>query len=120
MRITTQKKLVSVALATIVFAALGTVTTLAVGRPVELGAPNSALIGLGVGLFEEFYVQSPRGRWLRNIHPLRALLFYAAVVIVIYFVARHLSLLLLGRLDDLPNVYRRLPFVLPLFLGFSM
>jgi len=59
----TRRKLASVVVAMAIFACLGAVTTAAVGRPVEIGATNAVLIGLGVGLFEEFYVQSPRGNW---------------------------------------------------------
>src|SRR6516165_10692449 len=86
--LTTRRKLVSVAIAMAIFAALGAVTTAAVGRPVEIGTTNAVLIGLGVGLFEEFYVQSTRrGNWLRAMHPLRSIPVYVLVVIVLYFVA---------------------------------
>ena len=118
--LTLRRKLVSVLVATAIFACLGGVTTLAVGRPVELGITNAILIGAGIGLFEEFYVQSPRGNWLRNMHPLRAILVYVAVIIVLYLVAVHVSHLLLGRLDDLPTVYRRLPYGLTFFTIFSV
>jgi adenylate cyclase len=41
-------------------------------------------------------------------------------VIVLYFVAVHISHLLLNRLDDLPVVYRRLPYGLTFFTLFSI
>jgi hypothetical protein len=78
------------------------------------------LIGTGIGLFEEFYAQSQRGKWLRRMHPLRAILVYTAVVAVFYIAAAHLSRLLLGRLDDLPVVYQRLPLGLTIFTIFSV
>jgi adenylate cyclase len=118
--LTTRRKLISVAIAMAIFAALGAVTTAAVGRPVEIGTTNAVLIGLGVGLFEEFYVQSTRGNWLRAMHPLRSIPVYVLVVIVLYFVAVHISHLLLNRLDDLPVVYRRLPYGLTFFTLFSI
>jgi adenylate cyclase len=118
--LTTRRKLISVAIAMAIFAALGAVTTAAVGRPVEIGTTNAVLIGLGVGLFEEFYVQSARGNWLRAMHPLRSIPVYILVVIVLYFVAVHISHLLLNRLDDLPVVYRRLPYGLTFFTLFSI
>ena len=89
------RKLICVAIAMAIFAALGAVTTAAVGRPVEIGTTNAVLIGLGIGLFEEFYVQSARGNWLRAMHPLRSIPVYILVVIVLYFVAVHISHLLL-------------------------
>lgn len=113
-------KLASVAVAMSIFACLGAVTTAAVGRPVEIGTTNAVLIGLGVGLFEEFYVQGARGNWLRAMHPLRAIPVYVAVIVVLYFIAVHISHLILNRLDDLPTVYRRLPYGLSFFTAFSI
>jgi adenylate cyclase len=116
----TRSKLGIVLLSTLMFACLGGVTTLAVGRPVELGVVNALLIGMGVGLFEEFYVQTRRGIWLRNMHPLLSILVYTGVVCLLYLVSVHISHLLLGRLDDLPIVYRRLPYGLAFFTVFSI
>jgi hypothetical protein len=73
---TTRRKLAAVLMAMIIFACLGAVTTAAAGRPVEIGALNAILIGAGIGLFEEFYVQSPRGNWMREMHPLRSIFIY--------------------------------------------
>src|SRR6202167_3504390 len=112
--LTTRRKLTSALVAMVIFTCLGALTTAAVGRPVEIGTTNAALIGLGVGLFEEFYVQSQRGDWLR------AMPVYVAVVIVLYFISVHIAHLVLGRLDDLPTVYRRLPYGLTIFTIFSM
>jgi class 3 adenylate cyclase len=117
---TLRRKLVFVLVATGVFGCLGALTTLAVGRPVEIGATNAVLIGAGIGLFEEFYVQSQRGNWLRAMHPLRSIAVYVGVIVVLYLVAVHISHVLLGRLDDLPIVYRRLPYGLTFFTAFSV
>ena len=54
------------------------------------------------------------------MHPLRSIPVYILVVIVLYFVAVHISHLLLNRLDDLPVVYRRLPYGLTFFTLFSI
>ena len=115
--ITIRRRLVSILLAVVIFALLTWLASLAGARPVELAISNALLIGVGVGIFEEFYVQSQRGRWLRNMHPLRSVLVYAGVVTAIYLVATHLSHLVLGRWGDLPNTYRRFPIVIPFFLG---
>ena len=117
---TTRRKLAAVLLAMVIFACLGALTTAAVGRPVEIGTMNALLIGAGVGLFEEFYVQSPRGDWLRAMHPLRSILVYILVVMGLYLVALHVTHVVLGRLDDLPVVYRRLPYGLAFFTAFSI
>jgi adenylate cyclase len=82
MTATTRRKLAAVLMAMVIFACLGAVTTAAVGRPVEIGTLNAVLIGAGIGLFEEFYVQSPRGNWMREMHPLRSIFIYILVVIL--------------------------------------
>src|SRR5262252_720612 len=115
MTLTTRGKLAAVLMTIIIFGCLGAVTTAAVGRPVEIGALNAVLIGAGIGLFEDFYVQSPRGNWLRAMHPLRAIFIYSLVVMVLYLVALHVTHVVLGRLDDLLVVYRRLPYGLAFF-----
>jgi adenylate cyclase len=116
----TQQKVASALLATGIFACLGGITTLAAGRPLELGLTNSILIGIAVGLFEEFYVQSQRGSWLRSMHPMRSISVYVVLILLIYFVTAHVTPLVLGRLDDLPMLYRRLPYVLTFFIMYSV
>jgi adenylate cyclase len=81
---------------------------------------NAVLIGTGVGLFEEFYVHSERGNWLRGMHPLRSIPIYICVIVILYLVSVHIAHLLLGRLDDLPTVYRRLPYGLTFFTMFQL
>jgi adenylate cyclase len=120
MTATTRRRLAAVLLAMAIFACLGLVTTAAVGRPIEIGALNALLIGAGIGLFEEFYVQSPRGNWMRAMHPLRVIVIEILVVMVLYLVALHVTHVVLGRLDDLPVVYRRLPYGLAFFTAFSI
>jgi adenylate cyclase len=117
---TTRRKALFVQVAAFIFACLGAVTTRAAGRPLEIGVSTAVLIGLGVGLFEEFYVQSPHGIWLRNMHPLRSIPVYVVVIIVFYVIAAHLARVLLGRLDDLPTLYRRLPYGIVIFTVFSV
>jgi adenylate cyclase len=115
-----RRRVVSILLAVAIFAFLTWLVARADGRPAEVGVSNALLIGLGVGVFEEFYVQSLRGRWLRSMHPLASVLIYAGVVTAIYLVATHVSHLVLGRLDDLPTTYRRLPILIPLFIALSI
>jgi adenylate cyclase len=117
---TARRKALFVLLTTFIFACLGFVTTMAAGRPLELGLTNAVVIGVTVGLFEEFYVQSERGIWLRNMHPLRSILIYVGAIILFYLVSAHLTRLLLGRLDDLPTLYRRLPYGITFFTIFSL
>ena len=118
--ISTRRKLVSISIAIVIFAVLAGLATLALGRPIEYGVSNAILTGVGVGVFEEFYVQSLRGRWLRSMHPVRSVLVYTAVVALIYLAAIHVSHAFLGHWYELPTIYRRLPLAIPMFVGFSV
>jgi len=118
--ISTRRKLVSILLAVAIFAALAGLVTRAGGRSGIFGILNAIFVGTAVGLFEEFYVQSLRGRWIRNIHPLRAILIYTTIVVAFFVIAIHLTHLLLWPFYQLPVPYTRLPFVIPVVIAFSV
>lgn len=115
-----RRRVVSILLAVAIFAFLTWLVALADQRPVEIGVTNALLIGAGVGVFEEFYVQSLRGRWLRSMHPLVSVLIYTGVVTATYLVATHISHLMWGRWNDLPTTYRRLPILVPFYIAISI
>ena len=117
---TNRRKCLSVLVSAVIFAGLGAATSLIAGRPIQIRTATAALIGASLGLFEEFYVQRPRGNWLRDMHPLRALPIYVLTLVTLYLVSLHLAHLLLWRLDDLPNVYRRLPAGIAFLIVFSL
>src|SRR6201993_2333951 len=118
--ISARRKLASILLAVTIFSLLAGLTSFATRGSIIYAMIDSILVGTGVGLFEEFYVQSQHGRWLRSMHPLLSITIYTAFVAVLFVVAVHLSHLLTGRLDTLPLAYRRLPFALPLVIAFSV
>ena len=118
--ISTRRKLTSILLAVVIFALLAGLATRAQGRPGIFGVSNAILVGTAIGLFEEFYVQSRRGRWMRNIHPLCAIAIYTIVVVVMFCIAINLTHFLLWPFYQLPVPYARLPFVLPMVIAFSV
>src|ERR1700746_2812524 len=118
--ISTRRKLSSILLAVTIFALLAGLTSFATRGSIIYAIIDSILVGTGVGLFEQFYVQSLRGRWLRSMHPLLSITIYTAFVAVLFVVAVHLSHLLTGQWDTLSRAYRRLPFALPLMIAFSV
>jgi adenylate cyclase len=118
--ISTRRKLTSILLAVMIFSLLAGLTSFATRGSIIYAIIDSILVGTGAGLFEEFYVQSLRGRWLRGMHPLLSITIYTAFVAVLFVVAVHLSHLLTGQWDTLPRAYRRLPFALPLVIAFSV
>ena len=118
--ISIRRKLTSILLAVTIFALLAGLASRAAGRPAIFATLNAIFVGTGVGLFEEFYVQSLRGRRIRNVHPLLAILIYTLVVIIMFFIAIHLTHLVLWPLYRLSVPYARLPLVLPFVIGFSV
>jgi adenylate cyclase len=111
--ISTRRKLASILLAVVIFALLTGLVTLAQGRPVVFGVLNAIFVGTGVGLFEQFFVQSARGRWFRGVHPLWSISLYTLIVTLLFVAAANTSHLLLRGVYHLPVAYSRLPFVLP-------
>jgi adenylate cyclase len=118
--ISSRRKLASILLAVAVFAVLAALTTRALGRPVINGVLNALIVGTSIGLFEEFYVQSRRGRWLRSMHPLKSILVYTLVVVAIFVLSVHLIRLILWDFGSLPVAYRRFPSVLPIVIAYSV
>ena len=118
--ISTRKKLASILLAVTIFAFLAGLVTLVQGRPVIFGVLNAIFVGTGVGLFEQFYVQSARGRWFRGIHPLLSILLYTVVVAILFVAATNFSHLLLRDVYPSPVPYNRLPFVLPRVIAIAV
>lgn len=118
--ISTRRKLASILLAVTIFALLAGLASRAAGRPPIFATINAIFVGTGVGLFEEFYVQSLRGRRMRNIHPLRAILIYTTVVVIMFFIAIHVTHFLLWPFYRLPVPYAMLPLVIPLVIMFAV
>jgi class 3 adenylate cyclase len=118
--ISTRRKLASILLSVTIFALLAGLASRAAGRPPIFATLNAVFVGTGVGLFEEFYVQGLRGRRIRNIHPLRAILIYTTIVVVMFFVGIHITHFLLWPFYRLPVPYAMLPLVIPLVILFAV
>jgi len=115
-----RRKLTSILLAVAIFVSLAMLTASVLGRPVINGLLNAIIVGTGVGFFEEFYVQSRRGRWLRSMHPLKSILIYALVVVALFLLSIILIRLILWDWNSLPWIYRHFPIVLPIMITFSV
>jgi adenylate cyclase len=111
--ISVRRKLASILIAVIIFALLSAMATVAQGRPAVFAVLNAILVGTGVGLFEQFFVQNARGGWFRGVHPLWSIALYTLVVVLLFVAAANLSHFLLRGVYHLPVPYSRLPVVLP-------
>ena len=118
--ISTRRKIASILLSVTIFALLAWLASRAAGRPPLFATLNAIFVGTGVGLFEEFYVQGLRGRRIRNIHPLRAILIYTTVVVIMFLIGIHITHFLLWPIYRSPVPYSVLPLVLPLVILFAV
>jgi adenylate cyclase len=115
-----RRKLTSISLAVAVFSLLGMLAASVLGRPVINGLLNAIVVGTGVGFFEEFYVQSRLGRWLRGMHPVKSILIYTLVVLALFLVSIFLIRLILWDWSSLPWIYRHFPIVLAIVITLSV
>jgi class 3 adenylate cyclase len=82
----------------------------------DIALINAPLLGLSISSFEVFYFQAHRGRWLREMHPLKSNFIYILFLIATLLVVQHVNYLVLGRWQELPLVYEMYPVSIPLFL----
>lgn len=103
-----------------IFTVLVGMTAIALGHPLPLAITNAALVGAGVGIFEEFYVQTYRGTWLRSMHPLLSISIYTLVVAVLVVSAIIVSRLLIWRVRGFPSPFLMLTVAMPVFTAASI
>lgn len=115
-----RKKLVSVGLATGIFMVLGVLAAGTIDVPADQAILIGGLGGFAISAFEEFYVQGAAGRWMRAAHPAASILIYSVIVCVVFIATSILVHLLLGRLDELPAAYARLPITIPMVFAVSL
>jgi class 3 adenylate cyclase len=112
----TRNRLTAVVIATIVFAIVGILMCGALNMPMDLALTGAPLLGLLISSFEVFYFQADRGRWLREMHPLKSNFIYLLILVATLLVVQHVNFLVHGRWNDLPLVYELYPVLIPLFL----
>jgi class 3 adenylate cyclase len=112
----TRNRLTAVVIATAVFAVVGLFAAWTLGMPMDLALVGAPLLGLFVSSFEVFYFQARRGRWLREMHPLKSILIYDLIFVAVGLGIQHLNYLVHGRWHELPLAYERYPVVIPVSL----
>ena len=112
----TKSRLTAVAIITGFFAIFGFLAALSLNLPMDLVVVGVPLFGLFMGSFEVFYFQANRGRWLREMHPLKSLIIYDLILVAGGIAIQHINLFARGRIDEMPAVYERYPVIVPVFL----
>ncbi|GJL83307.1 MAG: hypothetical protein DHS20C01_29410 [marine bacterium B5-7] len=119
MTIRFRRKLTIVAVVTMVFLAMWWVVAGLLGIPFERSVWGAAVLGFGYGLYEEFYVQTPRSTWLRRFGALFEIGLNIVVLTLILLVVMNINHLITGRFAQIDVAYRKLPVVLPVLVMFS-
>ena len=112
----TRNRLTAVVIATAVFTVVGLFAAWALGMPMELALIGAPLFGFFVSSFEVFYFQAHRGRWLREMHPLKTILIYDLILVAAALGIQHLNYLVHGRWHELPLAYELYPIFIPVLL----
>jgi len=116
MRGVTRNRILTVVFAAIVFVVVGLLSARALNMPMELALIGAPLLGLMISSFEVFYFQAHRGRWLREMHPLKSNFIYILILTAMFIFVQHANRLVHGRWHELPLVYERYPVVIPAIL----
>ncbi len=116
----TRNRLTAVVIATAVFVVVGLFAVWALGMPMELALIGAPLFGFFVSSFEVFYFQAHRGRWLREMHPLKSILIYDLILVAACLGIQHLNYLVHGRWHELPLAYELYPIFIPVFLVIAL
>ena len=117
MRGITRNRLTAVAIATVFYAVLGFLLAGALDFPLRLALIGLPLFGIFISSFEVFYFQAHRGRWLREMHPLKSMSIYALILVAGGIAIQHINFIAQGRVDELPSAYARYPVAIPVVLG---
>ena len=122
MRLSVRNRLLAVLFSTLVFAAVVLSFLLRLSDSPERALIMSVAIGFALGVFEEFYVRSQAGRWLRVMHPAKSMLVYAFAIAVFMLGVMAINIALLGPMHDTAHAVRgndelpRIVYVLPLLV----
>lgn len=95
MRLSIKNKIVAVFISTSIFMGIAILVTLNMGARLERAFIIIFIIGFGIAIFEEFYVQRPVGKWLRSMHPIKSLIIYALFILTYVLIMIYSSRLLL-------------------------
>ncbi len=115
-----RRKLLSILIVIAIFTVLVGLTAVALGHRIQVALTTAIFVGAGVGFFEEFYVQTSRGIWLRSMHPLLSIPIYTVVVMVFVVAAIAVSRLLIWPPHELPKLFSLLAIAIPVLTTVSV
>ena len=107
------RKSVSVVIGTSVFVLIGWIVGPAIGAPTANAIFVAAYVGLTIGVFEVFFVQSKTGNRFRALNPLVHTALYGLVVLVVYALGILLLTWLVAPPEQAAAIRARIPLSLP-------
>lgn len=107
------RKYVSVLIGTICFMLLGAIIGPAIGAPLANSLFVAAYVGLSIGIFEVFFVQSKAGNRFRALHILTHTALYGAVILVAYLAGILLVTWLVAPAEQAAAIRARIPLSMP-------
>ncbi|MDP6567748.1 MAG: adenylate/guanylate cyclase domain-containing protein [Alphaproteobacteria bacterium] len=107
------RKLLSVVIGTACFIAVGLVAGKAIGAPLVNALFVAAYVGLSIGLFEVFFVQSNAGNGFRALNPLLHTGLYGLFILVIYVIGIVSVAWLVAPPEQAAAIYGRVPKSMP-------
>lgn len=111
-----RRKLLKIVVSAIILAAVGAPLFVLRGGDLPRSLLGIVIFGLMLGSIEEFYIQAPRGDWIRRRHPLVTLLITFAIAIIAACASLLVNLLLWGELDHFHESLHQLFTHLPLLV----
>jgi len=103
----------SVLIGATVFVVIGVIVGRAIGAPTANALFVAAYVGLSIGVFEVFFVQSKAGNRFRALNPLVHTALYGLVILVVYALGILLVAWLVAPPDQASAIYGRIPRSMP-------
>ena len=107
------RKSISVLIGTIWFIIFAAIIGPTIGAPLINSLFIGAYIGLSIGVFEVFYVQSTAGNWFRALNSLVHTGLYGLVIIAVYAIGILLVTWLVAPPEQAAAIRARMPLTLP-------
>lgn len=120
MKLSDKYKLQSILVAMAIYVVLVVLVGTILGVSLDQLLFGSVITGFLLGAFEEYYVQSRRGTWLRQLHPVLEITLHSLVILSLFFIISFITHMVFGRLDQLYRVHARLHIVIPAFIALSV
>jgi len=110
-----RRKLLKIAVSAVILAVVGAPLFALRGGDFTRALSGIVIFGLMLGSIEEFYIQAPRGEWVRHRHPLVTLLLTFAIAIIAACASLLVNLLLWGEIgnfrESLHALFTHLPML---------